>query len=159
MSRSRYGYNRFPIFPFTVDLPMNWAASFIAQFSGFLSGLALVVILSASFNYTNLSVARAFRRSREVGTRKVIGATKSNVALQFITESIIVSLLALVFSFLLFLVLRRQFLFLHPFLSSRFALELTPSLILSFVTLAVVVGLISGFLLHFSSRAFKPAKH
>src|SRR5258706_4204164 len=63
-----------------------------------LGGLAFVVILSACFNYTNLSIARSLRRSREVGIRKVIGALKSHVMGQFIAESVIISLLALVFS-------------------------------------------------------------
>src|ERR1041385_9013756 len=41
-----------------------------------IAGLALVVILSACFNYTNLSIARSLRRFKEVGLRKVIGAGK-----------------------------------------------------------------------------------
>jgi putative ABC transport system permease protein len=83
-----------------------------------LSGLGFVVILSACFNYTNLSIARSLRRSREVGIRKVIGASKSHVLGQFITESVIISMLSLIFSFLLFLLLRTQFLYLHNFLGS-----------------------------------------
>ncbi len=43
------------------------------------TGLAFVVILSACFNYTNLSVARSLRRSREIGIRKVIGALRGHV--------------------------------------------------------------------------------
>ncbi|HLX66614.1 MAG TPA: ABC transporter permease, partial [Puia sp.] len=39
-----------------------------------LAGLALIIMLSACFNYTNLSIARSLRRSREVGIRKVMGA-------------------------------------------------------------------------------------
>lgn len=132
--------------PFHGGLANELGGVFHSAVLWILGGLAFVVILSASFNYTNLSVARAFRRSREVGIRKVIGASRSNVIFQFITESIIISLLALVISFLLFIVLRRQFLFLHPFLSSRFALEITPSLLLSFIALAFIVGIISGFL-------------
>jgi putative ABC transport system permease protein len=52
-----------------------------------LGGLSLVVILSACFNYTNLSIARSLRRSKEVGIRKVIGALKGHVLGQFIVES------------------------------------------------------------------------
>jgi putative ABC transport system permease protein len=39
--------------------------------------LSFVVIISACFNYTNLSIARAFRRTKEVGIRKTIGALRS----------------------------------------------------------------------------------
>ena len=44
-----------------------------------LAGLAFVVIISACFNYTNLSIARSLNRSKEVGIRKVIGALKKHV--------------------------------------------------------------------------------
>lgn len=91
-----------------------------------LIGLALVILLSACFNYTNLSIARSLRRSREVGIRKVLGALRSQVLSQFITESVMLSLLSLLISFLLFLFLRGQFLSLDSFLSSRFLLELSP---------------------------------
>ena len=91
-----------------------------------LSGLVFVVLLSACFNYTNLSIARSLRRSREVGIRKVIGALKGHVLGQFIMESVIISLMALVFSFLLFLFLRTQFLSLAPQHSDLVSLELSP---------------------------------
>ncbi len=111
-----------------------------------LIGLAFVVILSACFNYTNLSIARSMRRSREVGIRKIVGALKGHVLGQFLAESVIISVLALVFSFLLFLFLRIQFLALAPPLAEVVSLELSPRLILYFLLLAVVVGLAAGFL-------------
>jgi putative ABC transport system permease protein len=111
-----------------------------------LGGLAFVVILSACFNYTNLSIARSLRRSREVGIRKVIGAQKGNVLAQFMVESVIISLLALIFSFLLFLFLRTQFLSIHPFLADLLSLELSLKLIGWFVVLSLAVGMLAGFL-------------
>jgi putative ABC transport system permease protein len=109
-------------------------------------GLALVVILSACFNYTNLSIARSLRRSKEVGIRKVIGARRSQVIGQFITESVVIALLALAASFLLFLFLRGQFLSFHPEIRKTVELGISPKLILYFVTLAVGVGVIAGLL-------------
>ena len=111
-----------------------------------LGGLAFVVILSACFNYTNLSIARSLRRSREVGVRKIIGALRSHVLGQFMAESVIIALLALVFSFGLFLFLRTQFLDLNPFIENLVSLELSPRIILYFTALATVVGLAAGFL-------------
>jgi ABC-type antimicrobial peptide transport system permease subunit len=111
-----------------------------------LGGLAFVVILSACFNYTNLSIARSLRRSREIGIRKVIGAFKSHVLGQFITESVLISMLALTFSFVLFLLLRPHFLSLHPFLQNLLSLTVSPKIILSFIVLAFVVGLTAGIL-------------
>lgn len=110
------------------------------------SGLAIIVILSACFNYTNLSIARSLRRSREVGIRKVMGALKSNVLMQFITESMVISLLALVFSIGIFLVLRPQFLSMAPELAGMVSLNLSWKVIGAFLTFAFIVGMIAGFL-------------
>jgi len=112
----------------------------------FFEGLALVIILSAGFNYTNLSIARSMRRTREVGIRKVMGALKHQVGWQFIVESTIIALMALVIAFLLFLFLRGQFLSLDRFLSDLVSLELTPRMVLYFVLMALVVGFGSGLL-------------
>ena len=111
-----------------------------------LGSLALVIILSACFNYTNLSIARSLRRSREVGVRKIIGALQSHVLGQFMAESVIIALLALVFSFGLFLFLRTQFLALNPFIDNLVSLDLSPRIIFYFISLATVVGLAAGFL-------------
>jgi len=111
-----------------------------------LGGLALIVIISACFNYTNLSIARSLSRSREVGIRKVIGALRGHVMGQFITESIMISLLALLFSFALFLLLRTPFLSLHSFVQSIVSLQLSPKLIIYFIVFAVLTGFIAGIL-------------
>ncbi len=112
--------------------------------TGILVGLTAVVILSACFNYTNLSIARSLRRAREVGIRKVIGATKAHIVNQFVVESVIIAVIALAFSFLLFIFLRDQFLSLHPFVSSLVSLDLSSSRIFYFLIFAVIVGIIAG---------------
>lgn len=111
-----------------------------------LGGLAFVIILSACFNYTNLSVARSLRRSREVGVRKIIGARASHVLGQFMAESVVISFLALLFSFGLYLFLRKEFLALDPHISEIFTLHLSIRPILGFIVLAAFTGLAAGFL-------------
>lgn len=111
-----------------------------------LGGLAFVIILSACFNYTNLSVARSLRRSREVGVRKIIGARRSHVLGQFMTESVMIAFLALLFSFGLYLFLRREFLALDPHIPELFTLGLSLRSVLWFIVLAMVTGLVAGFL-------------
>ena len=108
-------------------------------------GLALVVILSACFNYTNLSIARALRRSKEVGIRKVIGAVKGNVMGQFMTEAVVISLLALLLALVLFVFLRPYFLGLNPDVQELLRLELSPTLVFYFVLFALAIGLAAGF--------------
>jgi predicted permease len=111
-----------------------------------LGGLALVVILSACFNYTNLSIARAMRRFKEVGIRKAIGAQKSQVWQQFLVESTMISLAALLLSFILFLLLRPQLIHLAPEMQRMVKLELTLPMVMAFIVFSVTVGIIAGFL-------------
>ncbi|MBC3787895.1 ABC transporter permease [Spirosoma utsteinense] len=117
-----------------------------------LGGLALVVILSACFNYTNLSMARAMRRFKEVGLRKAIGADRSQVWQQFLMEAVMISLAALLLSFFLFLGLRPQLINLAPEMQRMVKLELTPVMVLAFIVFSVTVGVIAGFMpaLYFS---------
>jgi ABC-type antimicrobial peptide transport system permease subunit len=111
-----------------------------------LGGLALVVILSACFNYTNLSVARASYRFKEIGLRKAIGAGKGQVRQQFLTEAIMISLAALLLSYFIFLVLRPLLINIAPELQRTVKLELTPTMVLSFIAFSVTVGVIAGFM-------------
>ncbi len=107
-------------------------------------GLCFVVILSACFNYTNLSIARSLKRTREVGIRKVIGALKSNVTTQFMVEAVIISLSALFIALLLFFLLRPHFLSIEPDIQKMFTLHLSPVTILYFVGFAIFVGIAAG---------------
>ena len=109
-----------------------------------LGALALVVIISAAFNYTSLSIARSFRRTREVGIRKMSGASRRSVFSQFLAESVIVSLLSLVVAIGLFLLLRPQFLGLNDFLSNLLSLSLSIKVVFWFILFAVAVGCLAG---------------
>ncbi len=106
--------------------------------------LSIIVILSACFNYTNLSIARATRRSREVGIRKSIGALRGHVLGQFLVEAIMVSVLSLVLAFVLFILLKPYFLLLQPKMQEMLTLDLSPKIVLYFVALAVLVGVLAG---------------
>jgi len=64
-------------------------------------GIALLVILIAGINFMNLATARSGKRAKEVGVRKVIGASKKMLVTQFLIESVIQSFLALFLAFIL----------------------------------------------------------
>ncbi len=64
-------------------------------------GVALMLILIAGINYTNLATARAIERAKEVGVRKVIGATYRQLIMQFLQESMLTTLLAFMLAFAL----------------------------------------------------------
>lgn len=60
------------------------------------SGIAIFVILLACINFINLSTARSVHRAKEVGLRKVVGSSRSSLIMQFMSESLVVTLMALV---------------------------------------------------------------
>ncbi|HTE25259.1 ABC transporter permease [Flavitalea sp.] len=57
--------------------------------------IGLFVLLIACINFMNLATARSERRAREVGVRKVMGATRSNLVFQFITEAMLLTVISL----------------------------------------------------------------
>lgn len=110
----------------------------------FLIGLAAVIMLTACFNYTNLSVARALTRAKEIGVRKVTGARRNSIVFQFLSESVITSMLALILAtgFLYLLAPAFKNLWVNKYLN--FELPSTPGVYVIFFGFALVIGLIAG---------------
>jgi len=71
------------------------------QYIYIFGSIALLVLIIACINYINLATARAADRAKEVGIRKVVGAMRIQLFFQFISESIIITLLSLAVSFLI----------------------------------------------------------
>lgn len=79
------------------------------QAIGFLFLVAIFIIGIAWINYINLATARSVERAREVGVRKVLGAIRTDLITQFLTESFLLNLVSLVLSLLFFLLLIQPF--------------------------------------------------
>ena len=75
---------------------------FVSYFFGV---LALILMLSSSFNYMNLSVARGLKRAKEVGMRKIIGAGKWQIFFQFLLEAQLIMFVSFALGYLLLQVL------------------------------------------------------
>ena len=67
--------------------------------------IAAFILLTASINYINLATARSLKRAKEIGVRKVLGAYRKQLTIQYITESLILTFIA----FFLALALGRTF--------------------------------------------------
>ncbi len=63
-----------------------------------ISLLSLMVLIVACVNYTNLATAQSLGRSREVGMRKTMGATRNQLLVQFLVESLVIATIAMVFA-------------------------------------------------------------
>jgi ABC-type antimicrobial peptide transport system permease subunit len=108
--------------------------------------LAFVVIVSACFNYTNLSIARALRRTKEVGIRKVIGASRRQVFNQFVFESLLLAFISLIVSYFIFLIIRSEFLSMSQRFKEMVTLEPAFETYLYFIGFAIATGIFAGVL-------------
>ena len=108
--------------------------------------LSLLVLLPACFNYTNISIARALKRAKEIGLRKVSGGHSSHIFLQMVIETIILAGIALIGSILIFIVVREHFLNMIVRGSRSFDLEITPLTLAVFIAFGIITGFLAGFL-------------
>ena len=124
-----------------------------------LLAVALLVVLSAAFNYTNLSTAQALSRAREVGIRKVIGARRYQIFLQFIGESVTMALLAFLLAFVLYrAILIPLFFSLHDVLRTYFYFEENWTTLGYFLLFAVGTGITAGIIPAIHISRFQPVQ-
>ncbi|MCK5469722.1 MAG: FtsX-like permease family protein, partial [Cyclobacteriaceae bacterium] len=124
----------------------------------FIGLLALIVMLSACFNYTNLSISRALTRAKEVGIRKVSGAMRGQVITQFLSESVFFSLISLAFATLIYKFLLGAFNQMHIAREISLNFEANTSTYLWFVGFSIVVGILAGLTPAVFLSSFKPIK-
>jgi putative ABC transport system permease protein len=124
----------------------------------FFGGLAAVVMLTSCFNFTNLSIARSLTRAREIGIRKVTGAMRWQVFTQFISESVITSMCALLGAFLILFLLKPLLMQLSFARLMMWNLEINYSVVGIFIAFAFVVGVLAGFFPAVVLSGFQPVK-
>lgn len=107
------------------------------------SALAFFVILIAVINFINLSTVLYEKRSREIGIRKVAGAYRSSLARQFIFESVVVSLIAFVFSLVWVELLAERF---SMLMNTTIPIIWWQSLakLIAMILFVILVGVVSG---------------
>ncbi len=122
----------------------------------FLAGLALVIIISAAFNYTSLSVARSMLRAKEVGVRKTFGAFRSQVIIQFLVEAVVIAVISLLLAIVLLQFLLPAFSGMQMMSMLEIRPDQNTTLYLWFLLFALVTGILSGLLPAFVISAFRP---
>lgn len=122
-----------------------------------ISSIALFILLLACINFVNLSTARASRRALEIGIRKVMGAGKSQLVKQFLGESVLISLVALVFSGFTILLIMPSF---STLVGTNIGFNLINnwSTLLMIVGGVVIVGLLAGIYPAFFISSYEPVK-
>ncbi|MBE7171955.1 MAG: ABC transporter permease [Williamsia sp.] len=113
--------------------------------------LPMIILFAACSNYVSLAISQSLKRMKEIGVRKVMGAQKKQIFVQFVMESTIIMLLAVTLSYFFFEIIRDETLSLT---AERDWIDLNPTLgtFAGFIAFAILVGFISGIVpaLHFS---------
>ncbi len=118
--------------------------------------IGVFIILIACFNFVNLSTARATKRAKEVGLRKVVGAFRNQLIGQYLSESVLIAFLALVLAIgLTYSVLG----WLNDFTAKSIVLSpaKNPELFVGLAAFAVFTGILAGIYPAFVISSFKPA--
>jgi putative ABC transport system permease protein len=127
------------------------------QYVYIFSAQAIFILLLACVNFTNLSTARAFKRAREVGIRKVMGSLKKNLIVQFLSESVLLTMFSMLCAFALIFVLLPYFNELAgKNISFSFFLDYRSLLVMFFLSL--LVGIIAGIYPAFFLSSFNTIK-
>ncbi len=117
--------------------------------------LAILIVIIAAINFMNLATAQATRRAKEVGIKKVGGSTRGMLITQFLTESMMLSLISLIFALVLIKISL-------PYFNNLLGTKLAFSLFASWYTVPVllgftlIVGLMSGGYPAFFLSSFNP---
>jgi ABC-type antimicrobial peptide transport system permease subunit/AraC-like DNA-binding protein len=115
--------------------------------------IALFVLLIACINFTNLSTAQAANKMKEVGIKKTIGASRRSLVIQFLSESLLMALMALVIAALLIILLLPQF---NSITSKTITLRNAAGLGLPVIGIALFTGFIAGCYPAFYLSRFQP---
>lgn len=135
----------------TFDISPKGNATFIYLFSA----VAILILVIATFNFMNLSTVRSVQRSKEVGLKKVLGASRSNLIGQFLSESFLITTISVIFSLGLYYAV-------SPVLSSYLGYKIeVPEFIniyfyLSVAGIILLVSFVSGIYPSFYLSKYKP---
>lgn len=155
-------YFRYELMPLT-DIHLHSNKSYEVESNGdityvyIFSVIAALILLIACVNFMNLSTARSANRAKEVGIRKAAGSLKSHLIIQFLSESVLLSLLSLLLSLglaVLMLPLFNQLSGKEMNVSSLFSSSILPFMLV----LILVVGLLAGSYPAFYLSSFKPVE-
>lgn len=135
-----------------IDLPGKGNVQYVNIF--FI--VALFIITVACINFMNLATARSARRAKEVGLRKVVGAGRAQLIIQFLSESVIISFLSLFIAIGIVYLLLPAF---NQLAEKTLTINLLDGkLLLSLIGIALITGILSGSYPALFLSNFKPIK-
>jgi putative ABC transport system permease protein len=124
------------------------------EYVNLFSIIAIFILVIACINFMNLSTAKAAGRMKEVGIRKIVGASRRTLILQYMGESMLMSFLSIAIAIVLASLLLPAF---KVITGKELSLNLNPGFILSVLSITIITGIISGSYPALYLSGFKPA--
>ncbi len=116
--------------------------------------IAIFILVIACINFMNLSTAKASKRVKEVGIKKVVGASRNTLIYQYLSESMLMTILAVILAMLLVYLVLPEF---KAITGKDLVLTLTPGLVGCIAVVTLITGLVSGSYPALYLSGFKPA--
>jgi len=120
-----------------------------------MGSIAAFILVIACINFMNLSTAKASKRLKEVGIKKVMGANRSSLVLQYIGESLLMAFVSLCFALLIVVLLLPEF---RQITGKEINLHFNSAIITAAISIALITGIIAGSYPAFYLSSFKPVK-
>jgi len=132
---------RVKLLPITKMHLQNLEGGGLITYIYILSAVAIFIVLIACINYLNLSTALAVTRSKEIGLRKVVGADRKKLIVQFLTESVLLSLIAVNFAVI---IVQLSLPYINQVLNTDLKLQYTIFNITTILGFGVIIGVLAG---------------
>jgi putative ABC transport system permease protein len=124
------------------------------KFVWLFGAIAIFILVIACINFINLYTAKSANRAKEVGLRKVVGSIRSNLVKQFLTESVLYSVLSFILGLLIAVLLLPYF---NTLAAKHLTIPWTAWWLLPIMILAaIVIGIAAGLYPSFYLSSFKP---
>jgi putative ABC transport system permease protein len=143
---SEYDSAQLTLHPLTA-LHLTASSNFEMKMNGSLStlriciGLSILLVLLAAFNFINMSIAQSAKRAKEVGVRKALGASKTQIVCQFLVESLLITVIAALIACMLVELLTPAF---NQLVDRQLALNYSSALGAAIAVVTLLVGLLAG---------------
>jgi putative ABC transport system permease protein len=153
-----YRYYLRPIADVHLD-PENIEAKFAGggnkTFVFILTSIAILILIIACINFMNLATARAAERAREVGVRKTLGSFKSQLVLQFLSESIVIAFVSMILAIIVLQIVMPSF---NEITNLHLSFGINDTFLIGvIVVFSLLVGLLAGIYPAFFLSSFNPA--
>lgn len=125
------------------------------EYVNLFSVLAIFILIIACINFINLSTAKASHRTKEIGVKKSLGASRGSLIGQYFTESVVLSIISMIVAVFLVWALLPQFNFLTQ---KHLILSLDSQFIFAALTLMLIVGIMAGSYPALFLSAFDPVE-